>query len=156
VPEHASFVHGLPSSVQGPVRGVKMQPLTGLQMSVVHSFPSLQTRWMVPGWQFPAASQLSPMVHWSPSLHGVPCGAGVCGRQPATGSQASVWQGLPSLQLRGRPRRQIPAPHFSSPLQMLPSEHGVPSATGVLWQPRFASHESDVQTLASLQVGFSV
>ena len=131
MPEHTSSVHGLPSSVQwAPVCGVKMQPLAGLQLSMVHSLPSLQMRG-TPDWQFPAASQVSPTVHWLPSLHGVPGGDGVGGWQPATGSQWSVVQGLRSLQLRGRPGRQTPPPHFSSPLQTLPSGHGVPSATGV-------------------------
>ena len=129
LPEQTSVVHGFPSSVHDPVRGVKTQPLTGLHESVVHSLPSLQIRGL-PGWQCAAASQVSPTVHWLLSLHGVPAAAGVCGWQPATGSQGSRVQGLLSLQLSGRPRRQVPASHTSSPLQMLPSEHDTPLGTG--------------------------
>ena len=154
LPAQTSSVHGLPSSVHDPVRGVKTQPLVGLHVSMVHSLPSLQMRGL-PGWQVAAASQVSPTVHWLLSLHGVPGAAGVCGWQPPTGSQMSRVQGLPSLQLSGRPKRQIPAPHFSSPLQTLPSEQGMPSATGSWRQPSPGSHESVVHTFASLHEGSS-
>jgi len=75
-PAQTSSVHGLPSSVHEPARGVKTQPLVGLQVSMVHSLPSLQMSGL-PGWQVAAASQTSPTVHGLLSLHGVP-GAGVC------------------------------------------------------------------------------
>src|SRR5262245_61169938 len=82
----------------------------------------------------------------------MPAADGVCGWQPPTGSQGSRVHGLLSLQLRSRPRRQTPALHVSSPLQTLPSEHEVPSGTGVWWQPRSGSQESVVQAFASLQL----
>ena len=75
-PEHTSAVHVLPSSVHDPVRFVKTQPLTGSQVSVVHSLPSLQTRGP-PGWQVPDPSQLSPIVQALLSLQEVPAPAGV-------------------------------------------------------------------------------
>ena len=78
LPAQTSVVHGFPSSVHEPVRGVKTQPLVGLQVSIVHSLPSLQMRGL-PDWQCAATSQASPTVHWLLSLHGVPGAAGVCG-----------------------------------------------------------------------------
>jgi hypothetical protein len=66
-PSHASFtVQALPSS-QACVLFGKTQPVAGLQVSVVHEFPSLQTKG-APTWQAPPMQE-SPTVQALPSLH---------------------------------------------------------------------------------------
>src|SRR5262245_53383988 len=74
VPTHApllqtSLVHAMPSS-QGPVLFVKTQPVDGLQVSVVHTLPSLQTS-AVPGVHAPFW-QVSAPLQTLPSLQDVP------------------------------------------------------------------------------------
>ena len=46
---------------------VKTHPATGLQVSTVQAFPSLQPRLPVP--EHVPAAQVSPVVHALPSLH---------------------------------------------------------------------------------------
>src|SRR6266850_2173419 len=67
------------------------------------------------------------------------------------GPQESAVQGLLSSQLRVVPGVQAPALQISSPLQTLPSEQEVPSATGLVKQPVAGSQASVVQPLLSLQ-----
>jgi hypothetical protein len=104
-----------------------------------------------PGTHALAPLHLSPTVQALLSLQGV--SAGLAGFwQPSVALQVSVVQALLSLQLRGGVGdRQIPLVHCSTPLHTLPSVQDVPSATATLSQPKVASHESDVQALASLQ-----
>jgi hypothetical protein len=68
--------------------------LPSLQLSAV---PAVH----VPPWQ------VSPPLQTLPSLHEVPFSTGVLA-QPVTGSQLSVVQTLPSLQLSGVPAPQAP------------------------------------------------
>jgi hypothetical protein len=57
-------------------------------------------------------------------------------KQPMIGSQLSVVQTLPSLQLGAVPAVQEPLWQVSSPLQRLPSAHDTPLAsTGLLHTP---------------------
>jgi hypothetical protein len=85
--------------------GAVWQPATGLQVSVVHTLPSLHVRGVpavqVPPWQISAPLQALP------SPHPVPFGTGTV-PQPKTGLQLSVVQGLPSLHVRGVPAVQVP------------------------------------------------
>jgi hypothetical protein len=70
--------------------------------------------------------------------------------QPAAGSQASLVQGLPSLQSGAVPPTQLPPEHASPTVQALPS-----SQLSVLFaytQPVAESQESSVQALPSLQL----
>jgi hypothetical protein len=125
------------------------QPRTALQLSVVHTFPSLQLRAVpavhVPPWQ------VSAPLHTVESAHGVPFATGVVS-QPVTGSQESVVQTLPSLQVSGVPAVQVPPWQVSAPLQTVPSAHDVPFVTFVCWQPETGLQESVVQTFPSLQL----
>jgi hypothetical protein len=134
-----------------PAIGVVVQPLAGLQESVVQLLPSLQTS-AVPARQTPALHVSAPLQAL-PSLHAVPLEAAgnvhmpllqvfvVHGllslhwpdevqdaqpaigvvMQPLDGLQESVVQLLPSLQTGGVPARHTPALHVSVPLQALPS-----------------------------------
>src|SRR5438552_7072483 len=67
------------------------------------------------------------------------------------GPQESAVQGLLSSQFSGVPGVQVPTLQTSAPLQTLPSEQEVPSATGVALHPEAGSQESAVQGLLSLQ-----
>jgi hypothetical protein len=93
--------HAVPFST-----AVCVQPLAGLQESVVQTFPSLQLSAVpavqTPAWHVSAPSQASP------SLHEVPFSTGMV-VQPKTVSQLSVVQGLPSLHVSGVPAVQVPA-----------------------------------------------
>jgi hypothetical protein len=119
-------------------------------MSVVQGLPSLQVS-AVPGVQTPAW-QISAPLHTVPSAQDVPLATAGCW-QPATASQESVVQGLPSLQSSAGPAVQRPAWQVSAPLHTVPSTQGVPLATAGCWQPATALHESVVQGLPSLQLG---
>jgi hypothetical protein len=70
---------------------------------------------------------------------------------PATGSQESVVQALPSLQLSGVPGVQSPFWQVSAPSQTVALAHEVPFVTAVLWQLP-PVQESVVQGLPSSQV----
>src|SRR2546426_941564 len=118
-------------------------------MSVVHALPSSQLS-AVPAEHAPAWHVSAPL-HTLPSLHEVPFATGECW-QPCTGSQVSVVQGLPSLQLGSVPGVQTPAWHVSVPLHAFPSLHEAPFATAKCWQPATGSHVSVVQGLPSLQL----
>src|SRR5437870_2438104 len=123
-PLHASpSLHDVPFG-----SAVCRHPATGSQVSVVQGLLSLQLRPPPP--VHTPAWHVSAPLHASPSPHDVPFGGAVC-RQPASGSQASVVQGLLSLQLRAAPAVQIPDRHVSAPLHTLPSLHDVPFATAV-------------------------
>jgi len=87
------------------VTGALEHPKTGSQESVVQRFESLQVRG-VPLVQTPAW-QVSPPLQTSPSAHEVPFRTGVAW-QPLTGSQLSVVQTLPSLQVSDAPAAHVP------------------------------------------------
>ena len=124
VPSHTSAsAHGVPLGT-----GAAVQPSTGLQLSVVHTLPSLQLS-AVPAVQVPLW-QVSAPLQTLASLHGVPFATEVV-VQPKRGSQLSVVQGLLSLQSRAVPAVQVPLWQVSAPLHTLPSLHEVPLSTGV-------------------------
>ena len=142
-PLHVSpDVQALPSS-QAALFGVKVQPLTGLQLSSVHTLLSLQPSG-VPGLQTPLP-QVSPCVQALPSLQGAVLLTKV---QPPLPSHASVVQGLPSSQLYAVPL-QVPFAQVSFLVQALPSSQEV--VFGVNVHPPKPSHASVVQTLPSSQ-----
>src|SRR5262249_20076112 len=103
-----------------------------------------------PAMQVPARHVSAPL-QTLPSLQAVPSSTGVY-TQLRTGSQASVVQGLLSVQLSAAPAGQTPPWQTSLPLQTLPSLHGVPLMSGVLMHPRIGSQASDVQRLLSSQL----
>jgi hypothetical protein len=125
------------------------QPKVGSHVSVVQTFESLQLR-AVPAAQTPLWHVSAPLQAL-PSAHDVPLLTGRF-RQPVTGSQLSVVQGLLSLQLGAVPGVQVPAWHVSAPLQTVVSAQLVPFATLTCWQPVTGSQLSVVQTFESLQL----
>jgi hypothetical protein len=140
-------VHALPSVQPVPFgTGVVTQPVAGLQPSVVHWFPSLQTI---------AVPAQTPALHWSPevqavpSLQTVPFGTLVM-VHPVAGLQLSVVHALPSLQTTAVPV-QTPLRHWSPEVQRLPSLQIVPFATLVVVQPVPGLQPSTVHPFPSLQ-----
>src|SRR2546427_495819 len=116
----ASVVQALPSL---HVTGVCVQPVSVLQPSTVQAFPSSQ---LGPGPRtHTPPEQVSPTVHALASLQ--PIVLLTCWH-PSTGSQESVVQTLPSLQLIAAPRQVgvVPA-QTSGPVQTLPSLQAVPA-----------------------------
>ncbi len=95
-------------------------------------------------------TQMSSMVHGSPSLQSVPFRA-VC-VQPLAGLQPSCVHGLVSPQLTAPPPVQVPATHVSFCVHAFPSLHAVPAVAGA-WAHAwvFTSQESTVHGLPSLQ-----
>jgi hypothetical protein len=85
--------------------GVNWQPLTALQVSVVHALLSLQTS-AVPAPQLPLWHVSAPLQTFA-SAHAVPFVTGVV-VHPKEGLQPSVVQTFPSLQTRGVPPVQVP------------------------------------------------
>ena len=120
-------LHTVPSAHDVPFgTAVWTHPRAASQLSVVQTLPSLQLSGVpavhVPFWQ------VSLPLQTVPSAHELPFRTGVF-RQPSTGSQLSVVQTLPSLQLSGVPAVHVPFWQVSVPLQTVPSAHDVPFAT---------------------------
>jgi hypothetical protein len=99
-----------------------------MQLSVVHTLLSLQLG-AVPAVQAPVW-QVSAPLQALPSVHEVPL-ATLTFWQPVAGTQESVVQALPSLQLGAALAVQVPLWQVSTPLQALLSLHVVPLATMV-------------------------
>jgi hypothetical protein len=172
-----------PSEHDVPFRtAVAVHPVEGLQLSVVHTFPSLQTS-AVPAAHTPAW-QVSAPLQTFPSEHAVPFATGAVAH-PVAGTHESVVHGLASLQTSAVPAVHVPLWQVSAPLQRLVSAHEVPfartalvhtpeaqvsvvhgfeslqsaavtheaqPAMGVCWQPLTELHESVVQASLSLQL----
>ena len=135
----------LPSAQDVPVEtGVCVTPLTESQASVVHGLPSSVVSG-VPGIQEPDPLHVSAPLQILASAQDVPASTALC-VTPLTESQLSEVQGLPSSNVGGVPRTQVPpALQVSLPLQALPSEQGVPTATGLCATPVTGSQLSAVQ-----------
>jgi hypothetical protein len=142
--------HTLASAQEVPLlTEAALHPVAGLQESVVHGFPSLQTSGAesvhVPFWQVSVPSQRLASAHWVP--------LGTFGlAHPVVGLQLSAVQAFPSVQLSGVPGLQVPAWQVSAPLHAFPSEQAWPFATAVFWHPERALQESVVQGFESLQL----
>ncbi len=122
---------------------VKMQPVTGEQLSVVHVLLSLHASVPDPP-QLPPL-QLSPVVQGFPSLHvAVLFAKPHC---PVAGSHVSVVQTLLSLHVFGVPGRHVPPPQTSLSVQPFPSSHAAVLFTNP--QPVVAEQNGDVQGLLS-------
>ena len=135
--------HGVPLAT-----GLVVHPKAGLQLSVVHTLPSLQTIG-VPAVQVPAWHDSAPL-HTLLSRHGVPFRTAVA-VQPLAGVQPSVVHAFPSLQTSPVPAVQVPFWQVSVPLQRFESAQDVPFVTGVVVQPVAGLQPSVVHTLPSLQ-----
>src|SRR5439155_223789 len=145
-PLHASFVvHTLPSS-QGAVLFVWTQPVAGLQVSSVHTFPSSQLGDAPPTHLPPL--HLSLVVQAFPSLQGA---VFFVWTQPVAGLQVSSVQTLPSSQLSAGPPTQPPLLQVSFVVQAFPSLQG--AVLAVWTQPVLGLQVSSVQTLPSSQLG---
>jgi hypothetical protein len=121
-----------------------VQPLAGLQPSVVHGFLSSQSGGAPPT-QAPLL-QVSLVVQALPSSHGALL---LVLTQPVCSSQLSSVQTLLSLQLGGGPPTQAPPLQASAVVQALPSSHELLLGTNV--QPLAGLQLSSVQGLLSLQ-----
>jgi len=121
-PEHEPFaqvssvVHASPS-LHAFALFAKTQPAAGSQLSLVQALLSPQTLGP-PGWHDPP-EQTSPTVQALPSEQAT--ALFVCPQTPVDGSQLSLVQPLPSLQLSGVPARQVPIPQASPTVQAFPS-----------------------------------
>ena len=138
------LVQALPSS-QARVLLAVVQPLAGLQLSLVHRLPSSQVC-AAPGTQTPAL-HASFWVHTLPSLHAA---ALAVATQPLAGLQLSVVHGLPSLQVTAVPDAQVPALHPSPLVQALLSSQAALLAAEA--QPVVALQLSLVQAFLSSQL----
>jgi hypothetical protein len=141
----STVVHAFPSS-HGAVLFACVQPVAGLQLSLVHALESLQFLGN-PGEQDPAV-QVSPTVQALPSLQG---NVLLVLTQPRTVSQVSLVQTLPSSQLGAAPPRQVPALQVSFVVQAFASSQGAVLFECV--QPVDVLHASSVQPFASSQLG---
>src|SRR5438034_599443 len=145
-PLHVSFVVQASPSLHGAVLFVWTQPVAGLQLSVVHTFPSSQLGAGPPTHVPPL--HVSFVVQASPSLHGAVLF--VCS-PPVAGSQLSVVHTFPSSQLGAGPPTHVPPLHVSFVVQASPSLHG---AVLFVWtQPVAGLQLSVVQTFPSSQLG---
>src|SRR5205809_500697 len=97
-----SFVVQASPSLHGAVLFVWTQPVAGLQLSVVHTFPSSQLGAGPPTHVPPL--HVSFVVQASPSLHGAVL---FVWTQPVAGLQLSVVQTFPSSQLGAGPPTQV-------------------------------------------------
>jgi hypothetical protein len=135
--------HGVPL-----VTGVELQPVSGLHVSVVHAFESLQLS-AVPAVQVPLWQTSAPLQAL-PSVHDVPLATAEF-TQPVVALHESVVQGFASLQEIALPAVQVPLWQVSAPLQRFPSRQGVPFGAGAVVQPVAGAHPSVVQGFESLQ-----
>ena len=119
------------------------QPATGLQLSTVHAFPSLQPRLPVPE-QVPP-EHVSPVVQALPSLQLALLFTNL--HWPVAGSQVSVVQTLLSPQLFGVPAAHVPAAQTSLSVQGFPSSHAAVLLTKP--QPVVAEQNGVVHGLVS-------
>jgi hypothetical protein len=155
VPWHTSTpLHGLlspqvpvPHGVQ-PGIGVAVQPLAGLQPSVVQALPSLQVSALpgahrpdvqtsVPLHGFVSAHSLLVVQAWQPAISVL--------TQPLAGLQVSEVQALPSSQLGAVPARHDPAWQVSLPLHGLPSSHSALAVQEQISLERALSNGSSVR-----------
>lgn len=114
-------VHDEPSVHTVPIAAaVNSQPTTGLQVSTVHTLPSLHPRLPVP--EHVPPEHVSPVVHALPSVQLAVLL--VATHAPVEGKQLSVVQTLPSLQSFGVPAWHAPSAHESFTVQAFPSSQG--------------------------------
>src|SRR5438128_1649449 len=139
------LVQALPSS-QGLVLLVCVQPVAGLQPSVVQTLPSSQLGAAPPTHVPPL--QVSPVVQAFPSLQGLVLLVCV---QPVAGLQPSVVQTLPSSQLGAAPPTHVPQLQGSRVVSALGRLPWVVLLVCV--QPVAGLQPSVVQTLPSSQLG---
>jgi len=129
-------------SLQAPPLGANTQPLAGLQLSLVHTLPSLQLA-AGPGAHLPP-EQPSLVVQALPSLQAA---ALALNTQPLAGLQLSLVQPLLSSQV-------TPLPLHAPPLQVSPLVQALLSVQGALLlantQPLAGLQLSLVHTLLSL------
>jgi hypothetical protein len=130
-PEQVSLVVHLFWSSHDAVLLVYTQPAVGLQLSSVHTLPSLQFRCGPPTHAPPA--QVSPVVQAFWSLHDAVLL--VC-TQPLAELQLSSVHTLPSSQFRGAPPTHAPEAHVSCVVHAFWSSQVVPSCLfGLLHTP---------------------
>jgi hypothetical protein len=118
-------------------------PVAAAHPSVVHGFPSSQSR---------SDPEHCPVEHLSPTVHALPSSHGAVLsvlRQPVPSTHESSVQTLPSEQSGGGPPTHTLFAHVSPVVQVFPSLHG--SVLAANTHPVFGSHESVVHTFLSAQ-----
>jgi len=110
-------VHAFPSS-QLAVLFAFTHPVDGLQESVVHTFPSLQSS--IPPPTHAPPEQVSVVVHAFPSSQLAVLFAFT---HPVDGLHESSVHTFPSLHINGVPPWQVPDTQVSVPLHTFPSSH---------------------------------
>src|SRR5438876_823450 len=146
-------VQAFPSLQGSVVRGC-VQPVAGLQPSVVQTLPSSQFGAAPPTHVPPL--QASPVVQGLPSLQGLVLLVCV---QPVAGLQPSVVQTLPSSQLGAAPPTHVPPLQVSPVVQAFPSLQAFPSRFVKEHRPlrtwlgsdRFGSQKLSVHTVSAAQ-----
>ena len=141
--EHLSVVVQALLSLHGATLFEWTQPLAGLQLSSVHTLPSLQLG-AGPPTHFPA-EHLSAVVQALPSSHAFVL---FVNTHPVAVLQLSFVHGLPSLQVGAGPPTQLPPLHVSFVVHALPSLQG--TVLFVKTHPVAVEHESLVHGLPSL------
>jgi hypothetical protein len=134
-------VHTLPS-LQVPALAKCWQPLTELQLSSVHTLPSLQSVGP-PLWHL-VCLHWSPLVHASPSSHAAVFATNM---HPSLASHVSLVQMFTSSQGSNLPGTHAPLLHMSPSVQTVPSSQGTSLATWL--QPLLGTQASAVQTFLS-------
>lgn len=146
-------LHKFPSAQLDPSAafpGTQM-PVSGTQVFAVQALPSLSDAHTTAAPAVQAPFEQTCPSQRLPSGHAVPLARVVNEQAPVRGLQASMVQGLPSLQVRARPLEHTPKTHDSAPLHRLPSEHGIPSTSVRFEHPSPGLQLSVVQELLSLQ-----
>jgi hypothetical protein len=139
----SSTVQAFPSS-QGAALNTWTQPLAGLHVSSVQTFPSPQLRAGPPTHAPPP--QWSFVVQALPSLHGAVLF--VC-THPVAGAHESSVQTFPSLQFGAGPPTHAPPEHVSLVVQAFPSLQD--EVLFACTHPVAGLHASSVQTFPSSQ-----
>ncbi len=140
-------VQALPS-LHGALLAVWLQPVEGLQPSVVHRFTSSQFR--------AAPAVHTPPLHASDTVHTLPSAsqllpfmaAPLNTHRPVVVLHESLVHKLPSLQTVAAPEVHAPAEHLSPTVHALPSLHALALAANL--QPATMSQLSLVHGLLSL------
>ena len=148
-PLHVSlFVQALPSEHAAPSLPATLpQPLTASQVSTVHGFASVQSRFV----GVPAHLPLAHLSLWVQETSSLQLAVLNVGTQPVAGTQVSSVQTSPSLHVNALPLHK-PLAQASALVQALLSVQDAPSLPAGLVQPVAGSQPSAVHGSPSLQV----
>ena len=153
---HAEIVHKSPVVQVTPLaKGVTVQPVIGLQPSLVQLLPS--SHWAGIPMQLPAELQTSPVVHALPSLQDVPAASNVMAQMLSSPHLSVVQEFLSSHWTSSVHATHLLLPEVQTlPTQTSPCVHALPSSqpiplATVCVQPFGIMQASIVQELPSSQ-----